>query len=144
VGCDPYLAKWPEGVTPVSMENLIKTSDFISVHVHLSPETRGLVSRELLERIKPGAVVINTSRGAVMDEEALLEGLASGRIAGAGLDVLDGEPDTARHPLVEYAREHDNVIITPHCGGFSPDAVRVVCARAAEKIREALGRGGGA
>ena len=57
----------------------------------------------------------------------------------AGLDVLEGEPEVAGHPLMAYAREHDNLLITPHCGGFSPDAVRLVCRRAAEKIAAHLG-----
>jgi D-3-phosphoglycerate dehydrogenase len=65
--------------------------------------------------------------------------LKSGLIGGAGLDVLDGEPDTANHPLVAYSQSHDTVLITPHCGGFSPDAVRLVCARAGQKIMGKLG-----
>lgn len=138
-GYDPHVDVLPEGVTPLSLEELVRTSDFVSVHVHLSEDTRGLLSRELLESARPGLIVVNTSRGAVIDETALLEGLESGRIGGAGLDVLDGEPDIRSHPLVRFAREHDNVVITPHCGGNSPDAVAVVCRRTAEKIVEALG-----
>jgi phosphoglycerate dehydrogenase-like enzyme len=88
--------------------------------------------------MKPGAIFLNTSRGAVADEAGLLEALVSGHLGGAGLDVLDGEPDIAEHPLRRYAETHDNLLITPHCGGFSPDAVRVVCRRAAEKIGEYL------
>jgi phosphoglycerate dehydrogenase-like enzyme len=105
----------------------------------LSDETRGLVSAELLATIKPGAILINTSRGAIVDEAALLEALQSGRLGAAGLDVLEGEPEVAGHALIAYAREHDNLLITPHCGGFSPDAVRLVCRRAAEKIAAHLG-----
>lgn len=134
VACDPYQAKLPEGVAVASLDSVIETSDFVSVHVHLSDETRGLLSRDLLRRCKPGITLINTSRGAVVDEGALLELLEEGRIAAAGVDVLDGEPDVERHPLVEYARTHDNMLITPHCGGFSPDAVRKVCRHAAGKI----------
>jgi phosphoglycerate dehydrogenase-like enzyme len=143
VGCDPHLKAWPDNIRKVSLTELMQTSDFISVHVHLTDETRGLISRTLIEKIKPGAVFINTSRGAITDENALLDELKSGRIHGVGLDVLTGEPDVAEHPLVKYSREHDNVLITPHCGGFSPDAVRVVCAHAAGKIRAALTDGGG-
>jgi D-3-phosphoglycerate dehydrogenase len=88
--------------------------------------------------MKPGAIFINTSRGAVADEAVLLEGLESGRLAAAGLDVLEGEPDIETHPLLKYARTHDNLLITPHCGGYSPDAVRLVCRRAAEKVAERL------
>jgi phosphoglycerate dehydrogenase-like enzyme len=137
-GYDPYLKALPEGIEPASLEQVMASSDVISVHVHLSDETRGLVSRALFESVKPGTIFINTSRGAIADEAALLDGLRSGRIGAAGLDVLEGEPDTAEHPLVRYSREHDNLLITPHCGGFSPDAVRVVCRHAAGKIAAAL------
>lgn len=139
VGHDPHQATAPDGVKRVPLEDVFRTSDFISVHVHLTPETTGMVTRALLEQAKPGAVFLNTSRGAIVDERALLDGLKSGRIGGAGLDVLEGEPKTADHPLVEYSRTHSNVLITPHIGGFSPDAVRIVCRRAGEKIVEHLG-----
>ena len=138
VGYDPHLKIFPDNTQEVSLSELMRTSDFISIHVHLNSETEGLVSQTLIENIKPGAVLINTSRGAIVDEKALLYGLKSGRIHGVGLDVLVGEPEIADHPLVKYAREHDNVLITPHCGGFSPDAVCIVCAHAARKIRAAL------
>jgi D-3-phosphoglycerate dehydrogenase len=139
VGYDPYQDTLPDGVERVTLAEMFGQCDFVSVHVHLSDETRGLISRELLEAAKIGLVLINTSRGAIVDEAALVHGLASGRISGAGLDVLDGEPDTANHPLVLYSQTHDNLLITPHCGGFSPDAVRLVCARAGQKIMEKLG-----
>ncbi|MBW1704784.1 MAG: hydroxyacid dehydrogenase [Deltaproteobacteria bacterium] len=139
VGYDPYVDPLPEGFVPVILEDLMQTSDFITVHVHLTEETRGLVSRECLEMVKPGAILINTSRGAVVDESALVEALQTGRLGGAGLDVIEGEPDIDQHPLVEYARTHDNLLITPHCGGFSPDAVALVCAHATKKIIKELG-----
>ena len=134
LGYDPYQDTLSDGVKPATLEDLFGASDFVSVHVHLSDETRGLVNRTLLESAKPGQILINTSRGAIVDEAALLDGLKSGRLGGAGLDVLDGEPDTVNHPLVVYSQSHENVLITPHCGGFSPDAVRLVCARAGQKI----------
>ena len=137
-GYDPYLDPLPDSFVPVSLEELFTNSDFITVHVHLTDETRGLVSRELLESARNCAVFINTSRGSVVDESALLDCLQKGIIGAAGLDVLEGEPDIDRHPLVEYARKHDNLIITPHCGGFSPDAVALVCAEAAKKIIKEL------
>ena len=137
-GYDPYVDPLPDGFIRKDLKALMKKSDFITVHVHLSEETKGLLSRECLKMIKGGAVVINTSRGGIIDESALLDALKSGRIAAAGLDVLQGEPDIAAHPLIEYARRHDNLIITPHCGGFSPDAVAIVCAHTAKKILHEL------
>lgn len=138
VGYDPFTKEWPEDIRKVSLEELFETSDAVTVHVHLSDETRGLLSADLFSRIKPGAIFLNTSRGAVADEAALLSALQSGRVSAAGLDVLEGEPDVKDHPLRLYSEKHDNLLITPHCGGFSPDAVRVVCRRAAEKIRDHL------
>jgi len=138
VGCDPHRDELPDGIRRMDLAELVATADVLSVHVHLTDETRGLLSANLLGRCKPGLILVNTSRGAVVDEAALLEGLENGRIGAAGLDVLDGEPEIETHPLVAYAREHDNLLITPHCGGFSPDAVRIVCRRATEKIVEAL------
>ena len=134
VGYDPYADPFPLDIIRVSLTELIKTADFISIHVHLTDGTRHLISRELIRSMKKGAVFINTSRGSVIDEAALLDALVAGQIAAAGVDVLEGEPDIANHPLVVYARKHDNLIITPHCGGFSHDAVKVVCRRAAQKI----------
>ena len=125
-------------IKAVPLEELVETSDAVTVHVHLSDKTRGLISADLFGRIKPGAIFLNTSRGAIADEAALLAALESGRVSAAGLDVLEGEPDVAKHPLRLYAERHDNLLITPHCGGFSPDAVKVVCRRAAEKIRDHL------
>jgi phosphoglycerate dehydrogenase-like enzyme len=131
---DPHNSELPDGVTPLSLMALVEESDFLSIHVHLSDETRGLLSFDVLQKCKPGMILINTSRGAIVDEAALLDALKSGRIDAAGVDVLNGEPEIDRHPLVEYARIHDNMLITPHCGGFSPDAVRLVCRHAARKI----------
>ncbi|HEV7276273.1 MAG TPA: NAD(P)-dependent oxidoreductase [Devosiaceae bacterium] len=138
IGYDPHLQTFPDSIRRVPLAQVFAEADFVSVHVHLSPETSGLVSAELIAGMKRGAVLINTSRGAIVDETALAEALRSRHLGGAGLDVLDGEPETAEHPLVKLGRTHDNVLITPHCGGFSPDAVRIVCARAAEKIRDVL------
>jgi D-3-phosphoglycerate dehydrogenase len=138
IGHDPFLTTFPDTICKATLADVCAQSDFVSIHVHLSPETTGLVTKALIDLLKPGAFLINTSRGAIVDEKALLAALESGRLGGAGLDVLDGEPETANHPLVRYAKMHDNLLITPHVGGFSPDAVRLVCAHAAGKIRAAF------
>jgi D-3-phosphoglycerate dehydrogenase len=138
IGCDPNLDPWPSTIERATLLEVAEQADVLSVHVHLSDATRGLISAEVFDRMKPGAIFINTSRGAVADEAALLKGLESGRLAAAGLDVLEGEPDIETHPLFKYTQAHDNLLITPHCGGYSPDAVRLVCRRAAEKVAERL------
>jgi D-3-phosphoglycerate dehydrogenase len=140
VAYDPHRSNFPDDVKSVSLPGVLQTSDIVSVHVPLTQETNALISRDLLAAIKPGAIFINTSRGAIVDEAALLEGLQSGRISAAGLDVLQGEPEIAGHPLLEYARTHDNLLITPHCGGFSPDAVALVSAHAARVALEIIQR----
>ena len=138
VGYDPLLDDFPPQIRPVSLEELVRTSDFITIHVPLNKDTKELLSEDLFAILKSESILINTSRGAVVDEKALLKALESGRLLAAGLDVLTDEPDIEKSPLFQYAQTHDNLVITPHCGGFSHDAVRIVCRRAAEKIIEYL------
>jgi D-3-phosphoglycerate dehydrogenase len=126
LGHDPYIDSFPPGVEPVGMDELLAASDFVSLHVHLTNETRGLLGAGEFAKMKPGAVVVNTSRGGLTDEAALLRALESGHLGWAGLDVLDGEPAISSHPLVNYARGGGHVIITPHVGGLSPDALKYV------------------
>jgi len=138
VGVDPAVEPWPDGIARMEIEELFVTADFISVHVPLSDGTRGLVSAPLLASVKPGAILINTSRGEIVNEAALLEGLKAARIGAAGLDVLTGEPEIGTHPLRAYAREHANLLITPHIGGFSPDAVATAVEFAARRAADHL------
>jgi D-3-phosphoglycerate dehydrogenase len=138
VGYDPFVDKFPPRITPVSLEELARTSDFITIHVPLTDNTKGLFSEKHFAAVKAGSIFINTSRGAVIDENALLEALESKRIRAAGLDVLTDEPQIEKSLLLPYAKTHDNLLLSPHCGGFSHDAVKIVCRRAAEKIIEHL------
>jgi phosphoglycerate dehydrogenase-like enzyme len=140
-GYDPYLTQWPEHLTGTALPELLAVSDVVTLHVHLTDATRGLLRREQFEAMKPGAVFVNTSRGELIDEAALLDGLRSGRLRGAGLDVLTGEPDIADHPLRRYASEHPNLIITPHIGGYSPDALAAVLRFSAQRIVDHFGDG---
>ena len=140
VGYDPLLSEFPPQIEPVSLEELSRSSDFITIHLPLTDDTRNLFSKSCFAWLKAGAILINTSRGAVIDERALLDALESKRLKAAGLDVLTDEPEIEKSPLVQYAKTHHNLILTPHCGGFSHDAVKIVCRRAAEKITEHLNR----
>lgn len=126
----------PPGVEAVSLDRLLVESDVVSLHVHLTPDNVGLLGKSELSRIKPGAVLINTSRGAVVNETALLEALQSGHLSGAGLDVIDGEWDThlEAHPLIRFSRENDNLVITPHIGGVTWDSQRAAYAFLAAKL----------
>jgi lactate dehydrogenase-like 2-hydroxyacid dehydrogenase len=98
------------GAAYVPFDDLLAESDFVSVHVSLTPETRHLIDAAALARMKPGAILVNTSRGGVVDQEALAEALSSGHLFGAGLDVTDPEPLRASHPLVALP----NCLIVPH------------------------------
>jgi D-3-phosphoglycerate dehydrogenase len=112
------------GVELVGLDRLLEESDFVSIHLPLLPETRHLIDSSKLARMKPTAVLINTARGAVIDENALVQTLRHKRIAGAALDVFEGIdvfalPGTpANHPLLSL----DNVILTPHCAGSSVES----------------------
>jgi len=134
LGTDPFLDEFPPGIKPVSLEELLAGSDFITLHVHLSKETRNLLGPERMALIKPGAVLINTSRAELVDQSALIRALEEGRLAACGVDVLSSEPEIAKDPLWQYARDHDNVIITPHIGGFSPDALEKVVDFSARRL----------
>lgn len=124
------------GVRMVDFETLLKQSDILTIHIHLNAQTDGLIGRDALRQMQSGAILINTSRGRIVDEAALLEALTEGRIAGAGLDVVDGEwldtDELNRHPLIAYSREHDNLLIVPHIGGSTKESIygaRVFMAR---------------
>jgi phosphoglycerate dehydrogenase-like enzyme len=108
------------GVSYLPFEHLLSMSDVISLHVPLTPATRHLIDAAAIARMKPTAVVINTARGPLIDEAALVEALRSGQIAGAGLDVFSEEPLPAGHPL----RGLPNVVLTPHIAAGTVDALR--------------------
>ncbi|MFW5827021.1 MAG: C-terminal binding protein [Alkalispirochaeta sp.] len=122
------------GARQVDLETLIRESDFLSWHVPLTDETRGLVGRREFELVKPEAVWVNTARGAIFDEAALAEALARGRPAYAGLDVFDTEPLPADSPL----RTLDNVLLTDHFGYFSRQSIVDLKTQAAENVVEVL------
>jgi phosphoglycerate dehydrogenase-like enzyme len=122
------------GVDYVGKEDLFRRADFITIHLVLSARTRGLVSASELALMKPTAYIINTSRGPIIDEAALLKALREKRIAGAGLDVFDVEPLPIDHPL----RKMDNVVLTPHLGYVALQNYRAYFAGVVEDIRAFL------
>lgn len=107
------------GVAYLPLSELLQQSDVVSIQVPLTEHTRGLVGKSELGLMKPTAVLINVSRGAVVDETALIEALKAGQIAGAGLDVFEHEPLPAGHPLLQL----QNVVITPHVAGAAVEAI---------------------
>lgn len=121
---DPYVSEVDVngvGQKKVGLDELLKNSDYVSCHLKVTPSTKGLMSAERFALMKPTAYFINTSRAAVVDEEALIAALREGRIAGAGLDVFAAEPLSEDHPFI--AELGDKVVVTPHIGGATTDAI---------------------
>lgn len=133
---DPELAR-ALGVTLVDMDTLFRESDFLCVNCPLNEQTRGLVSARLLGLMKRSAYLINTARGPIIDERALVVALQSGNIAGAGLDVFEDEPTPASNPLLKM----DNVVLTPHGICFTDECMRSLAESAFRAVRDvAAGR----
>ena len=107
------------GATRVEKDELFRRADFITIHLQLSPRSKGLVGAKEFGLMKPSAFLVNTSRGPIVEEAALLAALREHRIAGAGLDVYDVEPLPENHPL----RKMDNAVITPHLGYVERDSL---------------------
>lgn len=124
-------------VTLVPLPQLLQEADLVSFHVNLCDETHNFFGRQHFAMMKTDAWFINTSRGELVDEEALLEALETGRLAGAAVDVLCEEQSEgmADHPLVRYARAHDNLIITPHIGGCTLESMEKTEVFLAETLR---------
>ncbi|MEM7345147.1 MAG: NAD(P)-dependent oxidoreductase [Chloroflexota bacterium] len=117
-------------VTRLPLEDLMATADIVTIHLRLSDESRGLITRDLLNKMNPTALFINTSRGAIVDEAALADVLKEGRIAGAGLDVFTEEPLAADSPL----RALPNVLLTPHIGWKVEDLLHEWMGMAADQL----------
>ena len=123
-----------DGVTAVSFDDLLKESDFISLHVPLIPSTENLISASQLAKMKPGSILINCARGGLIDEEALAVALQSGHIAGAGLDVVEPTPPDPNSALLSQ----ENVIITPHTAFFSQASTLELERRTAAEVVRVL------
>ena len=107
------------GFEMVPFDDLLARADVVSLHLRLSPETKGLIGTRQFGLMKPSAILINTARGGITDEAALVEALSTHRIAAAGLDVFETEPLPEHHPLTRL----DNVVLTPHSAGIAPEVV---------------------
>jgi len=137
---DPFyqpLADAPDAEPCGTLEELLAVTDFVSLHVGLNKQTRGMIAMTQFEVMKPSAVLINTSRGAVVVEQDLVRALKEKRIAGAAIDVPDPEPPATDHPLFAM----DNVIWSPHCASHTVESMAELRRRAVEEVARAL-RGG--
>ncbi len=138
-GCSQFLAYDPytdkekaetDGVKLVSLEELMSSSDFVSIHARLSPETENLIGEKEISLMKPSAYLINTARAGLLDENALIKALQEKRIRGAGLDVFRSEPLPQESPLFQL----DNVILTPHCAGAAGKPMVASCEIVVEEL----------
>ncbi|TDO54200.1 MULTISPECIES: phosphoglycerate dehydrogenase [unclassified Kribbella] len=136
IAYDPYVQAGRAaqmGVRLATLDELLATSDFISVHLPKTPETIGLIGDEQLHKVKPEVIIVNAARGGIVDEQALYSALKEGRVAGAGLDVFASEPCTDS-PLFEF----ENVVVTPHLGASTDEAQEKAGIAVAKSVRLAL------
>jgi len=134
---DPFVSQEAAkllGVDNVRFDQLLARSDFISVHAPLTAQTRGLLNAEALAKMKKGVLIVNTARGPLIDEQALVAALDSGQVGGAALDVLATEPPAKDSPLLG----RDNVILSPHTGFYSVDALNELQTKCASDVARVL------
>jgi D-3-phosphoglycerate dehydrogenase / 2-oxoglutarate reductase len=134
---DPYLAATgaaPDAIELVDLETLLRTADYLSLHMPLTADNRKIINRDTLAQMKPSAFLINTARGPLIDEDALLEAVRSGQIAGAAVDVLEQEPPAPDHPFLHEER----IWVTPHSAWYSEAAKVDVRHRGAEEVVRVL------
>jgi D-3-phosphoglycerate dehydrogenase len=137
---DPYVEKsriQKKGAKPVSLKQLVRGADFISLHLPLTAKTRHIINAQMLREMKSTSFLINTARGELVDEEALQDALMDGRIGGAGLDVMEHEPPKRDHPL----RFSECVVITPHCAWYTKRSQMELRQKACAEVFRVL-RGG--
>jgi D-3-phosphoglycerate dehydrogenase len=137
LGVDPYVNAEQaanHGVELVDFDTMLARADIVTVHVPLTRATKGLIGRAAIARLKPGAIVLNVARGGIVDEAALAEALASGHLAGAGIDVFDTEPPTWASPLLSAP----NTLLTPHLGASTAEAQVLVAEEVAGQVLDVL------
>lgn len=137
---DPYFTREAArelGIEMIALDDLITRSDFITVHTPLTDETRGIIDAVAIEKMKAGVRLINCARGGLIDERALIEGIRSGKVAGAALDVFEQEPTPPDNPLLAF----DEVITTPHLGASTTEAQLGVATMIAEQVLDYLKHG---
>ncbi|MBM4339215.1 MAG: C-terminal binding protein [Deltaproteobacteria bacterium] len=131
---DPYLPKAPEGIELTDLDTVLKESDFISIHCPLNDSTRHLIGEKEFKKMVKKPILINTSRGPIIDEKALIQALKDGLVAGAGLDVLEKEPPDPQSPLLKM----ENVVLSPHVSFYSEESIRELKRRTAENVSNVL------
>ena len=131
---DPYLKEVPEGIELKDFDSILKESDFISIHCPLNDSTRHLIGDREFKKMGKRPLLINTSRGPIIDEKALIQSLEEGLVSGAGLDVLEKEPPDSRNPLLKM----ENVILSPHVSFYSEESISELKRRTAKNVSDVL------
>lgn len=131
---DPYLEKAPEGIELKDFDSVLKESNFISVHCPLNNSTRHLIGEKEFKKMEKKPLLINTSRGPIIDEKALIHALREGILSGAGLDVLETEPPDSQNPLLRM----ENVVLSPHVGFYSEESISELKRRTAKNVADVL------
>jgi D-3-phosphoglycerate dehydrogenase len=138
IAYDPYLPSQRAAALGVALkedlDELLRESDFVSLHLPATAQTHRIIDARALAVLRPGTYLINCSRGSLIDEQALVEALSSGRLAGAGLDVFDPEPPSPANPLLQM----ENVVVTPHAASYTDDARRGMGLAAVEQVLAVL------
>lgn len=134
IAYDPYLKEVPEGIQLKDFDTVLRESDFISVHCPLNDSTRHLIGEKEFKKMEKKPLLINTSRGPILDEQALIQALKAGLVSGAGLDVLEKEPPEPDHPLLTM----ENVILSPHVGFYSEESISELKRRTAQNVLDVL------
>ncbi|WP_258128192.1 NAD(P)-dependent oxidoreductase [Achromobacter anxifer] len=138
IGFDPYAQSLPKHVARVPLEEIWREADVVSLHCPLTDENRAMVNASTLAQCKPGMILVNTARGGLVDEEALLQAVRSGRVQAAGLDSFAVEPMAAGHPFQQEPR----IVLSPHIGGVTSAAYVNMGVAAARNLLDALARAG--
>lgn len=134
IAYDPYLKEVPEGIELKDFDAVLKESDFISIHCPLNDSTRHLIGEKEFKKMDKKPLLINTSRGPIIDEKALIQALQEGLINGAGLDVLEKEPPDSKNPMLAM----ENVIFSPHVGFYSEESISELKRRTAKNVLDVL------
>jgi len=134
IAFDPFIKKAPDAVELKDFDTVLKESDFISVHCPLNDSTRHLIGEKEFKKMERKPLLLNTSRGPIVDEEALIEALKKGHVSGAGLDVLEKEPPDPKSPLLNM----ENVILSPHISFYSEESISELKRRTARNVADVL------
>ena len=139
----PRFSRWPRtiseksperakalGVEFVGLDDLLKTADVVSIHVKLTEQSKGLIGKRELGLMRPGAILVNTARGAIVDATALVSALKSGHLGGAALDVFEEEPLPANHPILSC----EQVVLTPHNADQTPEGMELLNAGVVDNV----------